>query len=125
MFEDYLGNEVIYRNLEEYFIRLFEDEIKKIDAAKDLFKYPYYNNYYVDGTHLMDADPIFSVKSLVTGNILRISIYEEIAEYTVMHNTRGGDDELGEFFLAITIDDIERTREDVSGWVNMQLSQTN
>lgn len=125
MFEDYLENKATYHNLEEHFTKIFEAEIKKLDTKESLFKYPHYNNYCADGTHLMDADPIFSAKSLTTGNILRISIYEEIAEYTIMHNTRGDNDEIAELFLAIKITDIERTKADISDWISLQLSPSN
>jgi hypothetical protein len=99
MFEDYLINEVAYHDLEVHFIKLFEAEMAKCGAKKEAFGYPYYNNYCADGTYLMDADPIFSAKSLVAGDVLRISICEEIAEYAVMHNVRGDNNELEELFL--------------------------
>ncbi|MDF9617963.1 hypothetical protein P5705_09940 [Pseudomonas entomophila] len=94
MLEDYLSNKAVYHELEVHFLNLSETEMAKCGAKKEASRHPHYNNCCTDDTHLMNANPIFSDKALVTGDILRISIYEEIAEYTVMHKTRGDNDEL-------------------------------
>ena len=121
MFDDYLISAKVYDQLEKYFIEVFEGEVKKNKINKAVFSYPHYNNYCVDGTRLMDADPMFSARAKTTGNILRVSIYENICDYSVIHNTTGENDELDELLLAMKVEHIERARKDISDWVKRQV----
>ncbi|MDX7986227.1 hypothetical protein FE392_02605 [Xenorhabdus sp. 12] len=76
MFENYLNDEQVYYELEQYWDSLF---FSVNDSSSDEWIAPYYNTYYNNGLKFMDANPIFSAKSKVTDKSIKI-IQEPLEE---------------------------------------------
>ncbi|WP_244967860.1 hypothetical protein [Xenorhabdus budapestensis] len=76
MFENYLNDEQIYCELEQYWNSLF---FNMINGSGDEWIVPYYNTSYNNGLKFMDANPIFSAKSKITDKSIKI-IQEPLEE---------------------------------------------
>ncbi|MET3678897.1 hypothetical protein ABIB24_000005 [Pseudomonas sp. UYEF17] len=120
MFKDYLSNPDAYQKLELFFTSALNEHLcsKKINPAK--YRTPYYNTTCVDGTRLMEANPIFSVRNTSTQNILRVVIHEAVKSYSITHNKRDGAKEL---CLIIKISDLVHATNDINKWIDEQENQ--
>jgi HD-GYP domain-containing protein (c-di-GMP phosphodiesterase class II) len=120
MFKDYLSNPDTYQKLESFFTSALNEHLysKRINPAK--YRTPYYNTTCVDGTRLMEANPIFSVRNTSTQNILRVVIHEAVKSYSTTHNKR---DEAKELCLIIKISDLDRATNDINKWIDEQENQ--
>lgn len=116
MHTDFRESPEKYKLLEEFFLKIFNEEIKdqKIRAE---FTTPHYSAHYADGTPFMDGNPIFSAKNTVTGNILRIVINEDVSKYAKNLNTI---DDFEELCLVMNISEIGLARQDISSWIAQQ-----
>ncbi|MFK5668752.1 hypothetical protein ACI2OW_22995 [Pseudomonas shirazica] len=114
MYTDYLTNPESYKQLEEYFFEIFNNELQKRRSIAKDFTVPHYSAHFADGTPFMDANPIFSAKNTRTGNILRVVITEDVSEYAINHNSI---DDFEELCLIMKISDISLTQQDISSWI--------
>lgn len=99
---------------------MVSDCILKLQPAGQ-FKTPYYNTTCVNGTRLMDVNPIFSAQCEKTKNILRVAIHNGVPGLSEIHNDIDGKNEL---CLITNLDNIEAARTKISKWVKQQLSES-
>ncbi|MFK0314453.1 hypothetical protein ACIQUF_24890 [Pseudomonas sp. NPDC090233] len=119
MFSDYLVSYDAYIELENHFESSLRDFCKSNHLDVKEFVMPYYNNTCVDGTRLMDANPIFSTRHQQTGNILRVVICDEVRGYSSVHKDVDGFDEL---CLFIKLKSLSRALKDINSWAKAQAS---
>ena len=72
MFDNFLDDKKAYDALERYWVTLFDFLLSNLKKDKTNWIYPYFNTNYSNGVKMMDANPIFSAKSIETNNIIRI-----------------------------------------------------
>ncbi|MEX6667565.1 hypothetical protein [Pseudomonas sp. W2-17] len=76
MFDDYLNDEQLYVQLEQYLYDCFLIECHASGVDLKNFKAPFYNTAFSNGTPFRDGNPIFSARNKTTGKILRIVLDE-------------------------------------------------
>ncbi len=83
MFEKYLEDPEIYRNLEEFFVEFFKSKLNELRINGDDYTVGYYRTTFSNGDPFMDGNPIFSVRNAGNGNILKIVIEDgnELVSY--------------------------------------------
>ncbi len=123
-FEAYLSDPQIYDRLEQHFLDHFIAGIQAAGLHVEDFPSPHYNVFFVDGSKDRDANPIFSAKHLLSGNIVRVVIFESHPEYTEVHNRVGDNDDRDELCLFITLLDMERAMDTTVAWAQQQASIT-
>lgn len=121
MFDDYLRNLDTYNDLENYFALWFSNLITSLDKPSR-FKTPHYNTSCVDGTRIMDANPIFSTRNEDTNNILRVVIHDGAPSLSEIHNDI---DDYQELCIVTNIKSVEAAREKIYEWVRLQIRLSN
>ncbi|WP_460926201.1 hypothetical protein [Pseudomonas sp. MC6] len=116
MFDDYLSNKDSYFQLEQDFYKFFYLEVQKNEVASEIFKAPFYNTFFSNGTPFMDGNPIFSVRNEVNGQILRIVLDEEVDELSSYQDKEAGC-ELVIFGNLSLMDEIKKM---ISAWIKAQ-----
>ncbi|GAB0170620.1 hypothetical protein LSPCS325_40570 [Lysinibacillus sp. CTST325] len=71
-FNTYLEDEYVYAELEQFWIDFFLSTLDKNSKNKNEWISPFYNTKFSNGKSMMNANPIFSVKSLKNEKIIRI-----------------------------------------------------
>lgn len=77
MFDDYLNDEQLYVQLEQYLYDYFLTECHASGVDSKNFKAPFYNTAFSNGTPFRDGNPIFSARNKTTSKILRIVLDED------------------------------------------------
>ncbi|WP_312933468.1 hypothetical protein [Pseudomonas sp.] len=116
MFENYLTDRGCYELLEQYLYDYFILSLRACAVGSDVFNFPYYNTYYVNGTPFLDGNPIFSARNEITGQILRVVLDEDIHNLCSYRDKEGGCELVVVGGLAL-LDDI---KEKISAWVSAQ-----
>ena len=115
MFKNYLSNPDTYKNLEEHIVNKFTRlaNTKKIETSS--FSLPFYTTKFSDGTSFMDANPIFSVKNMKTGDIFKAILDEEIDKpFIATKNTELGQ----ELSITLPLKSINSLDAEISKWLN-------
>lgn len=113
---EYLSGMDRYLRLEQDFYNFFHLEVQKSQIVTELFKAPYYNTFFSNGTPFMDGNPIFSVRNEVSGQILRIVLDEEVDELSSYQDKEAGC-ELVIFGNLSLMDEIKKM---ISAWIKAQ-----
>ncbi|MDM5249141.1 hypothetical protein [Lysinibacillus sp. G4S2] len=71
-FNTYLEDEYVYAELEQFWIDFFLSILDKNSKNKNEWISPFYNTKFSKGKSMMNANPIFSAKSLKNEKIIRI-----------------------------------------------------
>jgi hypothetical protein len=113
---EYLSDKDCYLRLERIFYDFFRVEVQKSQSITAVFKAPYYNTFFSNGTPFMDGNPIFSVRNEVSGQILRIVLDEEVDELSSYQDKEAGC-ELVIFGNLSLMDEIKKM---ISAWIKAQ-----
>lgn len=117
MFKDFLNNPETYKHLEQDLERTFVSLLEKEHLDKKNLKIPYYKTHFANGKAIMDGNPIFSAKNLVTGDTLRV-VMDENADETAFLD-RNADNSQG-FCIFGSTDNLRRIHEKMSEWIKKQ-----
>ncbi|WP_068984820.1 hypothetical protein [Lysinibacillus xylanilyticus] len=71
-FNTYLEDEYVYAELEQFWLDFFLSILDKNSKNKNEWISPFYNTKFSNGKSMMNANPIFSAKSLKNEKIIRI-----------------------------------------------------
>ncbi|WP_154660634.1 hypothetical protein [Pseudomonas cremoricolorata] len=117
MFEDYLSSIETYDKLEALIASFFNDHLKKTNTRPDQFITPHYSNTCSDGTQFRDANPIFSVIHISTGNVFRAVICDHVGGYS---KTREPIETGVETCVVAKIHELEKIKKDLLDWIYSQ-----
>ena len=94
----------------------FTAGIQAANLRAEDFRSPHYNVFFVDGTKDREANPIFSAKHLISGNIVRIIIFESPPDYTEVHSRIGDDNAKDELCVITTLSGMQRAMDSTVAW---------
>ena len=117
MFKITLATQAHTKNWSLFFTSALNEHFysKRINPAK--YRTPYYNTTCVDGTRLMEGNPILSVRSTSNQHVPRVTIHEAVKSYSTIHNKR---DEAKEPCLIIKTSDLDQATNDINKWIDEQ-----
>ena len=110
----------VHDRLEQHFLDAFTAGIRAANLRAEDFRSPHYNVFFVDGTKDREANPIFSAKHLISGNIVRIVIFESPPDYTEVHNRVGDDNAKDELCVITTLSGMQRAMDSTVAWAKQQ-----
>ncbi|MGC5701688.1 hypothetical protein J4P02_15935 [Pseudomonas sp. NFXW11] len=116
MFNDYLNNKDCYLELERSFYDYFRLRAQASPVGEKVFKVPYYNTFFSNGLPFMDANPMFSAKNEVNGQILRVVLDEDAHELCSYRDKEAG----CELVLIGKLALLDEINKKISAWINAQ-----
>ncbi|WP_029978737.1 hypothetical protein [Pseudomonas sp. PH1b] len=116
MFNEYLNDKDRYLELERSFYDHFRLKVQENPVGTEVFKAPYYNTFFSNGSPFMDGNPIFSVKNQLNGQILRVVLDEDAHELCSYRDKEAGCELVVIGNLAL----LEEIKEKVSAWICAQ-----
>ncbi|VVP99280.1 hypothetical protein PS925_02141 [Pseudomonas fluorescens] len=116
MFNYYLNSKSCYLRLEQDFYDFFYLEALKKQIDFKIFKVPYYNTFFSNGTPLMDGNPIFSARNELSGQILRVVLDEGAEKLSFYYDKDAG----CELVIFGRLSFMDKIKTKISAWVLAQ-----